>query len=87
MLLFGFYNLIRTGSQSLVDVQPISSVPITLFLILHSFSTGCTALTGIEAISNGVPLFKEPSSKNANLTMVIMAFLMAFLFLGSIGLI
>lgn len=86
MLLYGFYRLFQTGPQPLIEIQPISTTPITLFLILHAFSTGCTALTGIEAISNGVPAYKEPASKNANRTMGIMTILMAFLFLGSISL-
>jgi hypothetical protein len=54
--------------------------------VLHAFSTGCTALTGIEAISNGVPAFQPPESKNAGRTLIVMAVLMGFLFLGSIGL-
>jgi hypothetical protein len=53
---------------------------------LHTFATGCTALTGIEAISNGVPAFKSPESKNAGRTLIAMAILMGILFVGSIGL-
>jgi hypothetical protein len=53
---------------------------------MHAFSAGCTALTGIEAISNGVPAFKPPEWSNARKTLIAMAFLMAFLFLGSMGL-
>jgi len=60
--------------------------PLTLLLILHAFSAGCTALTGIEAISNGVTAFKQPEWVNARKTLIIMAVLMAFLFLGSMGL-
>jgi hypothetical protein len=59
---------------------------LTFFLILHAFASGCTALTGIEAISNGVPAFKPPEAKNAGQTLIVMAFLMGVLFLGSIGL-
>ena len=47
--------------------------PLTLFLILGAFSNGCAALTGIEAISNGVPAFKKPEAKNAATTLVAMA--------------
>jgi len=54
---------------------------------LRTFSTGCTAMTGIEAISNGVPSFRPPETKNAGQTLIIMALLMGTLFLGSIGLI
>jgi amino acid transporter len=53
---------------------------------LHAFATGCTALTGIKAISNGVPAFKKPEAHNASRTLIVMALLMGALFLGSIGL-
>jgi hypothetical protein len=56
--------------------------PIGLFLILHAFSSGTTALTGVEAISNGVTAFKRPRSRNAGITLLWMAGILAFLFLG-----
>ncbi len=56
--------------------------PLTLFLILRAFSAGCTALTGIEAISNGIPAFRPPESKNAAATLTIMAAILISLFLG-----
>ena len=57
-------------------------VPVSLFLILHAFSAGVTALTGVEAISNGVSAFKQPQARNARTTLVGMAANMAFLFIG-----
>ena len=64
----------------------VASVPavegLTLFLLLRAFSSGCTALTGIEAISNGVPAFRDPVSKNAATTLTWMATILASLFLG-----
>jgi amino acid transporter len=56
------------------------------YLLIGSPSTGCTALTGIEAISNGVPAFKPPEARNAGRTLIVMALLMGLLFVGSIGL-
>jgi hypothetical protein len=53
---------------------------------MRAFATGCTALTGIEAISNGVPAFQPPEVRNAGRTLVVMALLMGLLFVGSIGL-
>ena len=53
-----------------------------MFLILHAFSSGTAALTGIEAISNGITAFKEPRSRNAGITLMVMAFILASLFLG-----
>ena len=55
---------------------------ITPFLILHAFSSGTAALTGIEAISNGITAFKEPRSKNAGITLSLDGFILACLFLG-----
>jgi amino acid transporter len=60
--------------------------PVTLFLLLRTFASGATALTGVEAISNAVPVFQEPAVRNAQRTMAAMAVLMAVLFLGTIGL-
>ncbi|MDP1779749.1 MAG: APC family permease, partial [Anaerolineales bacterium] len=86
MLIYGLFVLWRDGPGELVSVAPVAIQPVTLFLLLHAFATGCTALTGIEAISNGVPAFKSPESDNAGKTLIIMALLMGALFLGSIGL-
>ena len=55
---------------------------VGLYLVLRGFSQGCTALTGVEAISNTTPLFKEPSDKNAALTTVWMGVLAVIMFIG-----
>jgi len=86
MLIYGLFVLWRDGPGTLAVAAPVAVQPITLFLLLHAFATGCTALTGIETISNGVPAFKPPESDNAGKTLIIMAFIMGILFLGSIGL-
>lgn len=65
----------------MVEVHGVIAA-ITPFLLLHAFSSGTAALTGIEAISNGITAFKEPRSKNAGITLVWMAFILASLFLG-----
>ena len=86
MLVYGFIHLALHGPTPLAAVAPPATEPLTLFLILHTFSTGSTALTGVEAISNGVPAFKPPKAKNAGNTLMIMAVLMGLLFVGSISL-
>jgi amino acid transporter len=53
-----------------------------LFLILRGFSSGAVALTGVEAISNGVPAFRRPESRNAAITMTVMGSLLGSLFIG-----
>ena len=86
MLFYGLFRLALDGPVAIATVAPPATVNLTPWLVLHAFSTGCTALTGIEAISNGVPAFEQPESKNAGQTLIVMAVLMGVLFLGSIGL-
>jgi amino acid transporter len=56
---------------------------VSLFLILRAFSSGCTALTGIEVISNGVSAFRKPEPQNAAITMLGMAMILGLLFVGT----
>jgi amino acid transporter len=86
MLVYGMFRLFVGGALPLEQIAPPATHPLTIFLILRTFSVGCTALTGIETISNGVPAFKSPEVKNAGQTLMIMAVLMVLLFVGSIGL-
>ncbi|MDI6695449.1 MAG: APC family permease [Anaerolineales bacterium] len=86
MLAYGVFQLIVNGPGDLSTAAPPAARPLTLFLVLHAFATGCTALTGVEAISNGVPSFQKPEEQNAARTMIVMAILMGVLFAGSIGL-
>jgi len=86
MLLFGFSRAIIESPGSPGATAPAPLAPLTLFLVLRAFASGTTALTGIEAISNGVPAFQPPESRNAGRTLIVMAGLMGFLFLGSLGL-
>ena len=57
--------------------------PLTWFLLLGAFSNGCVALTGTEAISNGIPAFKPPEAHNAATTLTAMAILLAIMFIGT----
>jgi amino acid transporter len=86
MLAYGLFVLKNEGISSLAIAAPAATQPLSMFLLLHAFATGCTALTGIEAISNGIPAFNHPEANNAAKTLIVMAVLMAVLFLGSIGL-
>jgi amino acid transporter len=82
----GFVRSIDGSLGSVTDPPPLHVVQtasaIFPFLILHAFSSGTTALTGVEAISNGIPAFKEPRSRNAGITLIWMAAILAILFLG-----
>lgn len=83
------YGLFRffSGSLGMVVDPPeftahnVISV-ITPFVLLHAFANGTTALTGVEAISNGITAFKEPRSKNAGITLIWMSVILGSLFLG-----
>jgi len=68
-----------------VSVSPDSQTAVeelTLFLILRSFAAGCSAVTGMEVISNGVKAFRRPESQNASTTMIHMSLILAALFMG-----
>ncbi|MEX0789035.1 MAG: APC family permease [Anaerolineales bacterium] len=79
----GLFQALRgtLGSVTGVDPIPVTVLqPLTLFLILRAFSSGSTALTGIEAISNGIPSFREPRSRNAGITLLWMSAILTSVF-------
>lgn len=76
---------VALGQQAAIAAQaavPPASQALTLFLILRAFASGCTALTGIEAIADGVPIFKKPEADNAGRTLLWMAGILVSMFLG-----
>jgi amino acid transporter len=79
----GIYNIL-TGNVSPDLHSPIGTpvTGITLFLLLRAFASGSSALTGVEAISNAIPNFKDPGPKNAAKTLMAMGILLAILFSG-----
>lgn len=89
MIGYGLIHYYLIGGQVPVDAEASKLaegyVPqaVSLFLLLGAFSNGCTALTGVEAISNGVPAFKKPESNNAAITLVWMATLLTTMFIGT----
>ncbi|HEX9343007.1 MAG TPA: APC family permease, partial [Actinomycetota bacterium] len=91
VVLLGIWRAV-VGGLSPVAYQPDPSHPlfhagealstVSFFLILRAFAAGTTALTGVEAISNGVSAFRRPEAKNAKTTLLTMALIMGSLFLG-----
>jgi amino acid transporter len=84
LLAIGFYRY-ASGAIVPLTLPPPSnagSTRLTVFLLLTAFANGCTAMTGVEAVSNGVPAFRPPESKNASATLVWMAVLAITMFLG-----
>src|SRR4029453_9459462 len=61
---------------------PPQTATVGLLLVLHAFASGCTALTGVEAISNGVPAFRRPEAQNARRTLIAMGAILGTLFVG-----
>jgi amino acid transporter len=66
--------------QAAANALPVGS--LGMFAILTAFANGCTAMTGVEAVSNGVPAFRKPESRNAAATLVVMALLAVGMFAG-----
>ena len=90
MIAFGLFHYFTFGGaasippqEELKTAEGYTLQPLTLFLLLGAFSNGCAALTGIEAISNGVQAFKKPEAHNAATTLIWMALLLTTMFLGT----
>jgi amino acid transporter len=77
------HNVAPATTETLKLAEGYHLQPLTLFLLLGAFSNGCVALTGIEAISNGIPAFKQPESRNAATTLTWMAVLLTTMFIGT----
>ncbi len=84
-------SMIITGIvKHAMGISPASPAPVvppqvkdlTVFMFLKAFSGGCTALTGVEAVSDGIPNFKEPSQKNAKKVLMLLAGIVLFIFGG-----
>lgn len=90
LFIFSFIAMIGVGAWRLSTgvTSPVAPVfhqtyaAVPLFLILRAFASGCSALTGVEAISNGIPLFRTPGQRNAKITLVWMSVILGSLFLS-----
>ncbi|MEH7375548.1 APC family permease [Neobacillus drentensis] len=81
----GIYNILTGGVSP--ELHPPIGTPVTgisLFILLRAFASGSSALTGVEAISNAIPNFKDPGPNNASKTLMMMGALLAILFSGII---
>lgn len=90
MFIFSLIALIGVGAWRIFNGELPPQAPlihetytaIPVFLLLRAFSSGCSALTGVEAISNGIPIFQKPAQNNAKITMAWMSFLLGAFFLA-----
>jgi len=83
MILVGLFRTQFLGIPPAHPVPFAAAEEIGILLLLRAFASGCTALTGVEAISNAVPAFREPESRNAAVTLGWMAAILGFLFMGT----
>lgn len=82
MVVIGSVQALFGQGVSLSPDHQTAVEELTLFLILRSFAAGCSAVTGMEVISNGVKAFRRPESQNASATMIHMSLVLAALFMG-----
>ncbi|MBI2955532.1 MAG: APC family permease [Chloroflexi bacterium] len=86
LLAFGIYRFMTSGLPAYTPppgvVEAQVAEPLALLLILRAFASGCVALTGTEAVSNGVPAFKSPEVRNAQIVLVAMGSFFATIFIG-----
>ena len=87
MIGIGLFKLMAGSLGTVINPPELEQVGnqvagITAFILLHAFSSGTAALTGVEAISNGITAFNEPRSKNAGITLIWMAVILGLLFTG-----
>jgi amino acid transporter len=82
MVVIGAIHALFGQGVSVSPDHQMAVEELTLFLILRSFAAGCSAVTGMEVISNGVKTFRRPESENASTTMIHMSLILAGLFMG-----
>lgn len=83
MLVVGTAKVLNGYEPEPIHIAQDTLQPLTLFLILKAFTNGCAALTGVEAVSNAVPNFKEPSTKHAKAVLVLLSTLVLIVFGGT----
>ncbi|NRY59780.1 APC family permease [Clostridium beijerinckii] len=85
MILYGLfkYFILNIHPEPMYSIPANTTENVSIFLILRAFSSGCSALTGVEALSNSVPNFQEPSQKSAKTVMILLAALIFFIFGGT----
>ncbi|MFP2956239.1 APC family permease [Myxococcus sp. 1LA] len=85
-LLVGAWKVLASGGSPVPVIPPPrlpeSTATASLWLLMHAFASGCTAMTGIEAVSNGVPIFSEPRVRNARRTLMGIVSILVMLLCG-----
>jgi amino acid transporter len=86
VILLGLWKTVTHGGHPVPVVPPPRLPPgitaVSLWLLIKGFASGCTAMTGVEAVSNGVPAFRQPRAKNAQATLTIIIAILILLLVG-----
>jgi amino acid transporter len=82
LIIGGGYQWMTGNIHASAPAYGVAVPGITLFLLLKAFSSGCSALTGVEAVSNAIPNFRAPAERNAAKTLVMMGIILGSMFMG-----
>jgi amino acid transporter len=82
LIIVGLFRVLIGDVQATPAEYGVNVTGVSLFLLLKAFSSGCSALTGVEAVSNAIPSFKAPAEKNAAKTLALMGVILGCMFLG-----
>jgi amino acid transporter len=82
LIISGVIHYIMGGAHAAAPQFGATVSNVSLFLLLKAFSSGCSALTGVEAVSNAIPNFRKPAAKNAAATLMMMGLILGCMFIG-----
>lgn len=86
VIAIGIWRTVQSSGHPVPVVAPppisLQVVPISAWLLMRAFASGCTAMTGVEAVSNGIPIFAQPSVKNARRTLALICSILGVLLAG-----
>lgn len=82
LIISGGVKFLAGGMEAAAPEFGTSLSHVSMFLLLKAFSSGCSALTGVEAVSNAIPNFKQPAEKNAAGTLLLMGCILGAMFIG-----
>lgn len=82
LIISGSIKFLTGGMEAAAPEFGTSLSHVSMFLLLKAFSSGCSALTGVEAVSNAIPNFKQPAEKNAAGTLMLMGCILGVMFIG-----
>ncbi|MFB5673532.1 APC family permease [Paenibacillus terreus] len=82
LIISGVFHYVVYGGGAAASHLEAAASNVSLFLVLKAFSSGCSALTGVEAVSNAIPNFRDPAPRNAAATLMMMGIILGSMFIG-----